>query len=175
MDYNPNESTSALTKKAASLFVRLSNQYLKKRKITHAYTPFLVQLWDKDGQTQAELHRKIGIEQPAAVRTLDRMERDRLIKRIRSVADRREVEIYLTAKAQRLREDVMSCALMINGVAVKGMSKTDKDLLQQLLKKVVENLQKALFKNRGDSLVILRENGGSTKKAADKTLPYFDE
>lgn len=148
MQYNPNESTSGLTKKVASLFVRLSNQYLKKRGITHAYTPFLVQLWVKDGQTQAELHRKIGIEQPAAVRTLDRMERDQLIKRVRSETDRREVKISLTPKAQRLQEGVISCAMMINEEAAKGLSKNDKDMLHQLLKKVVANLEYSLLKTR---------------------------
>ncbi len=148
MQYNPNESTSALTKKAASFFVRLSNQYLKKRGITHAYTPFLVQLWDKDGQTQAELYRKMGIEQPAAVRTLDRMERDQLIKRVRSKTDRRAVQIYLTPRAQKLRLDVISCATMINKVASQGLSQSDKNTLHTLLKKVVANLETSLSKSR---------------------------
>ncbi len=146
MRYNPNESTSALTKKVASLFVRLSNQCLKKQGITHAYTPFLVQLWDKDGQTQAELHRKIGIEQPVAVRTLDRMERDQLIRRVRSETDRREVKIYLTPQAQLLQDEVISCALMTNEVATKDLNKQDKIVLQQLLKKIVANLEGALLK-----------------------------
>jgi MarR family transcriptional regulator for hemolysin len=146
MRYNPNESTSALTKKAAGLFVRLSNQHLKKQGITHAYTPFLVQLWDKDGQTQAELHRKIGVEQPVAVRTLDRMERDQFIKRVRSETDRREVKIYLTSQAQLLQNEVISCALMINTIATKGLNKQDKTILQQLLKKVIVNLEDALLK-----------------------------
>jgi MarR family transcriptional regulator for hemolysin len=146
MRYNPNESTSALTKKAAGLFVRLSNQRLKKQGITHAYTPFLVQLWDKDGQTQAELHRKIGVEQPVAVRTLDRMERDQFIKRVRSETDRREVKIYLTSQAQLLQNEVISCALMTNAIATKDLNKQDKTILQQLLKKVIVNLEDALLK-----------------------------
>jgi MarR family transcriptional regulator for hemolysin len=146
MQYNPNESTSALTKKIAGLFIRLSNQYLKKRGISHAYTPFLVQLWDEDGQTQAELHRKIGIDQPAAVRTLDRMERDQLISRIRSETDRRQVKIYLTPKAQQLRAEVISCATMINEVGTQGLSKAEKDVLHQLLKKVMSNLEVSLHK-----------------------------
>ncbi len=33
------------------------------------------------GKNQAEFHKQIGIEQPTAVRTLDRMERDGLIAR----------------------------------------------------------------------------------------------
>lgn len=141
MQYDPNQSTSGLTKKAGNLFIRLSNQYLKKRGIAHAYTPFLAQLWNEDGQTQAMLHRKIGIEQPTAVRTLDRMERDQLIKRIRSESDRREVRIYLTPKAQNLKNDVLSCAKMINEVAITGFSEKDQKTLHQLLKKVIKNLE----------------------------------
>lgn len=144
MPYNPNTSTSALTKKTSALFVRLSNQWLKKRGITHAYTPFLVQLWDKNEQTQAELCRKIGIEQPAAVRTLDRMERDNLIKRIRSTTDRRAIKIFLTPKAQRLQTEVIACALRINEIGTQGFTKSDKEMLHLLLKKVIANLENAL-------------------------------
>ncbi|HVV68222.1 MAG TPA: MarR family transcriptional regulator [Gammaproteobacteria bacterium] len=144
MRYNPNISTSALTKKTSALFVRLSNQWLKKRGITHAYTPFLVQLWDKNEQTQAELCRKIGIEQPAAVRTLDRMERDNLITRVRSTTDRRAIKIFLTPKAQQLQNDVIACALKINKIGTEGFTKNEQETLHLLLKKVIANLENAM-------------------------------
>lgn len=144
MKYDPNQSTSGLTKKAGNLFIRLSNQYLKKSGIAHAYTPFLAQLWNEDGQTQAMLHRKVGIEQPTAVRTLDRMERDQLIERRRSDSDRREVRIFLTPKAQALKINVISCAQKINAVGTRGLSEKEQQTLHQLLKKVIENLESGL-------------------------------
>lgn len=144
MKYDPNDSTSALTKKTGTLFIRLANQYLKKRGITHAYTPFLTQLWAKNAQTQAELCRKIGIEQPVAVRTLDRMERDQLIARVRSEEDRREVKISLTKKAQKMQDDVIECALMINDCGTEGFSKKEKEMLLKLLRAMIANLENAI-------------------------------
>lgn len=145
MKYDPSQSTAALIKKASQLFIRLATEYLKKENIAHAYTPFLVHLWQEDGQTQAVLHRKIGIEQPTAVRTLDRMERDGLIKRVRSETDRREIRIYLTKKAEKLKPHVISCGKRINEIARQGLDKKDIAILHQLLEKLVENLEKNLL------------------------------
>ena len=79
MKYNLDESTSTLIKKASHLYVRLSNQYLKKHDVPHAYTPFLLQLWELDGQTQAVLIKKRH-EQPTAVNARP-YERDQFITR----------------------------------------------------------------------------------------------
>lgn len=144
MKYDLEESTSTLVKLSAQLFTRLAGQILRKKKIAHAYTPFLMHLWDKDGQTQAVLHRKIGIEQPTAVRTLDRMERDRFIRRVRSETDRREIRIFLTPKAESLQQHVLDCAQNINLIALKDFSKEDIKHLNKNLRKLISNLEEAM-------------------------------
>jgi MarR family transcriptional regulator for hemolysin len=144
MKYNLDKSTSTLVKTASHLFVRLANKYLKKEGIAHAYTPFLMQLWAVDGQIQSSLHKKIGIEQPTAVRTLDRMERDGLIKRIRSEKDRREIKIFLTVKAQKLKDNILTCAKKINAISTRNFSKEEKKALNKLLKKIIMNIEEHL-------------------------------
>ena len=144
MRYNLKESSSTLIKSASHLFIRLANKYLKEEGIAHAYTPFLMQLWEKNGQTQSTLHKKIGIEQPTAVRTLDRMERDNLIKRARSETDRREIKIYLTSKAQKMQQNILSCAKKINAIGTQNFTKDEKKVLNQLLKKVIINIEEHL-------------------------------
>lgn len=144
MKYNLEESTSTLIKTASHLFTRLANKYLKQEGIAHAYTPFLMHLWTEDSQTQSSLHKKIGIEQPTAVRTLDRMERDGLIKRVRSETDRREIKILLTTKAHKLQKNILSIAQKINSIGTKNFTKNEKDMLNKLLKKVIVNIEEEL-------------------------------
>ena len=68
--YDLNESTSTLIKKACQLYIRLANKYSSEIGIPHAYSLFLIHLWQEDGQTQAILHKKIGIEQPTFIKNL---------------------------------------------------------------------------------------------------------
>lgn len=144
MKYDLNESTSTLIKKASQLYIRLANKYLKQLDIPHAYSLFLLQLWQEDGQTQAVLHKKIGIEQPTAVRTLDRMERDKFIKRIRSEEDRRVIKIFLTKKAKDLHQKAIEYAKIINDVALEGFTPTQRKMLNKLLRETITNLDKQL-------------------------------
>ena len=142
--YDLNESTSTLIKKASQLYIRLANTYLKEIEVPHAYSLFLLQLWQEDGQTQSMLHKKIGIEQPTAVRTLDRMERDKFIKRIRNKEDRREIRIFLTSKAKGLYHRAIGYAETINKLALEGFGPADKKTLNKLLRATITNLEKQL-------------------------------
>lgn len=144
MTYDLNESTSTLIKKASQLYIRLANVYLKQLDIPHAYSLFLLQLWQEDGQTQAVLHKKIGIKQPTAVRTLDRMERDKFIKRVRSKDDKRESRIFLTNYAKSLHNQAIESAKKINKLALETFTAKDKKLFNRLLRETITNLENHL-------------------------------
>ena len=144
MKYNLEESTSTLVKKTSHLYIRLANRHLKKYGVPHAYTPFLLQLWEQDGQTQAVLHKKIGIEQPTAVRTLDRMERDDFIKRERSDTDRRETKIFLTQKSIDLHEKMLVLAGELNDLALRGLTAEDRKIFNKLLRTTIKNIEDLL-------------------------------
>lgn len=134
--------TSTLLKKANRLLIKKANELLKPYKITHAYTYFLMELYNQDGLTQAEMHKRIGIEQPTAVRTLDRMERDGFILRKPSPDDRRVVLIYLTEKAQHCKNEIDKCAAQLNELALTGFNEEEKINLNQMLKRLNQNLEK---------------------------------
>lgn len=140
MQYDLSKSTSTLVKTASHLFIRLANRELKALNVPHGYTPFLMHLWQEDGQTQRMLHRKIGIEQPTAARTLERMQRDGFIKCFSNEVDRRETKIYLTSYAFSLRDKVYESAKLINKVATKNLTNTEKNMLNMLLNKLINNL-----------------------------------
>ena len=105
-----------------------------------AYTYFLMHLWDQPNQTQSQLHKKIGIEQPTAVRTLDRMERDDFITRKPSKTDRRRVEICLTKKALDIKEPLLNYAAYLNKNLLKGFNNKERQQLNSFLQRMIDNL-----------------------------------
>ena len=134
-------NTSTLLKKANRLLIKKANELLKPHGITHAYTYFLMELYQEDGLTQSAMHKQIGIEQPTAVRTLDRMERDGLIVREQSPNDRRALFIKLTDKGKSYQKTIMECAKALNEVALQDFSAQDRVLFNQLIEKLNANLK----------------------------------
>ncbi|OJY57667.1 MAG: hypothetical protein BGO90_14290 [Legionella sp. 40-6] len=134
-----NISTSI--KKANRLLIKKANQLLKKHNITHAYASFLMELYRQDGMTQAELHKRIGIEQPTAVRTLDRMERDGFIQREQMLEDRRAVRIKLTNKGKGYQKILQDCVQELNELALRGIDKQERALLIRLMNTLNSNLE----------------------------------
>jgi len=103
--------------------------------------PALVMLFQKDGLTQADLCRRIGVEQPTMANTLARMERDGLIRRDADTTDKRRSFIYLTAKAKAAQDVLMDEARKVATQAVVGLSATEQDAVFTLLAKLTENLK----------------------------------
>src|SRR3990167_6900787 len=134
-------NTSTLLKKSNRLLIKKANELLKPHGITHAYTYFLMELYKKDGLTQSEMHKHIGIEQPTAVRTLDRMERDGLIVREQSPHDRRALLIKLTDKGKSYQKIISECARVLNELALQDFSAQDRTLFNQFIEKLNANLK----------------------------------
>lgn len=103
--------------------------------------PALVMLFQKDGLTQADLCRRIGVEQPTMANTLARMERDGLIRRDADTTDKRRSFIYLTAKAKAAQDVLMDEARKVATQAVVGLSAAEQDAVFTLLAKLTENLK----------------------------------
>ena len=133
--------TSTLIKKAARLLEKKANQLLKPYQITHGYTYFLMELFEQDGLTQTALQRAIGVEQPTVVRTLDRMERDGLIKRKPSPTDRRAFHIYLTDKGKRCEPLVKAAASVLNQSLLQSVSTEEQTHIKSYLQRLIDNLE----------------------------------
>lgn len=131
--------SSTLIKKASRLLIKKANELLKPYGLTDAYSYFLMALYQQDGLTQSEMHKQIGIEQPTAVRTLDRMERDGLIIRVPSTTDRRAIEINLTEKGRSYKKIIEQCAYDLNQFALNGFNEGEKHTIKQLLERLNSN------------------------------------
>ncbi len=125
----------------ARLLLFQVNEQVRPHGVSHGQLPILCCLQAKEGQTQAELCRKIQVEQPTMANTLRRMERDGLIVRTASEEDKRQVRIYLTeqirptvAALQEKRDEVVARM-------TRAMSAVDLAELHRLLDQARTNLE----------------------------------
>lgn len=101
----------------------------------------LVMLFEEDGLTQAELCRRINVEQPTMANTLERMERDGLVKRKADSEDRRRAHVFLTARAKEMQAQVMEAARAVSNRTVSRLSVGEQDDMFRLVARMVENLK----------------------------------
>ncbi len=120
----------------------------------------LMFLWAQDGQTQGELSRQVAIDDATMVRSIDRMERDSLVQRVRNPQDRRQINIFLTEKGQALRDVLIPCSLAVNGVAIQGFTQDELRQFEAFLRRMSAELsQVAKLQQQGNDY---RETKGDT-------------
>jgi MarR family transcriptional regulator, transcriptional regulator for hemolysin len=142
------EHTGVLIKKAARLFERVANMNLDELGVTFAQTIFLVRLWEQDGQNQLQLTKSSGLRQPSVVRILDRMERDKLIKRVRNEQDKRHYHFYLTAKAKTVCKKLEAQGEIMQQLATKTFNKKAIQQLNHSLLEIIDNLESFIEHNK---------------------------
>ncbi len=100
----------------------------------------LLALYEQDGLTQAELCDRVRIEQATMANTLNRMERDGLVRRVPDPADRRRARILLSARARRLEPDLAAAARGVNAAATSGLSDPEVRAFMATLARMIANL-----------------------------------
>lgn len=108
--------------------------------ITASQLQVLRRLWRGDGITTSALTCDSASDGGTVTGILDRLERKELIRRERSHADRRVVQIWLTDAGRALEEPLMQIIDEINQMALAGLEKAQEELLIHALEKVADNL-----------------------------------
>lgn len=134
------DSLGFLVNYVAKLFARAHTACLEQHDVTLGQWAVLMFLWAEDGLTQTELSRHVAIEDATMVRTIDRMERDGLVRRVRNPHDRRQLNIFLTDKGRSLRDVLVPCALEVNTTAVQDFTVAEQHQLHVFLHKLITAL-----------------------------------
>jgi DNA-binding MarR family transcriptional regulator len=131
------ESLGYVVNRLARAFARILADCLAPHGVPVGQWGVLLILWARDGQSQKELSRGVAIEEATMVRTLDRLERDGLVQRVRNPRDRRQIHVYLTDKGRELRDVLVPCAIAGNAAATSSLTATEQrqllDLVQRML------------------------------------------
>lgn len=90
-------------------------------------------LYERDGQHASELARAVGRAATSFTPNLDKLQKAGYVERRPDETDRRAVRIYLTESGQRLREDVLESARLLDDQLRQMFGKHDFETFQSVL------------------------------------------
>ncbi|EIA5721684.1 transcriptional regulator SlyA [Escherichia coli] len=116
----------------------LIDHRLKPLELTQTHLHNIHQL--PPDQSQIQLAKAIGIEQPSLVRTLDQLEEKGLISRQTCASDRRAKRIKLTEKAEPLISEMEAVINKTRAEILHGISAEELEQLIKLIAKLEHNI-----------------------------------
>ena len=140
--FPPRLSSGYLVRDAHRAFQWLLERRIASYGVTRGQWYFLRVLWIDDGLSQRELSARVGMMEPTTVIALRSMEKAGLIQRERSDDDRRKVRVLLTAKAKRLRNELLGVARGITDAAEEGIAARDLAAFRRVIARMTENLDR---------------------------------
>jgi DNA-binding MarR family transcriptional regulator len=121
-------------------FARALSQNLAPLGLTLSMWFALRSLWEADGQSQAELGRRIELNPAAVVAVLKALEVAGLVERKRTRKDRRIYNVFLTAAGRKLRTRATALALQVDARALRGVTHDEIEQVLATLKRLRGNL-----------------------------------
>jgi MarR family transcriptional regulator, organic hydroperoxide resistance regulator len=94
---------SFLLGKALQRVMRRAKELLAEHDVTPVQYAALCVLWERDGQTGAELGTRLVIDSATMTGVVDRLERSGLIERCVDTDDRRIYRLFVTSRGRNLR------------------------------------------------------------------------
>ncbi len=137
MDFDKNSSAGYLANHMARLFAKGLQDRITPIGIVLGQFPILLELWERDGITQKQLVAKLDIEQATIANTLNRMERDKLIRRTAHPNDARAQQIWLTDQAKVMRDPAYKVALLQNEQALSGLTSSEQKQFMKYMEAVI--------------------------------------
>jgi DNA-binding MarR family transcriptional regulator len=101
----------------------------------------LLALYEQDDLTQRELVERVRIEQATMANTLQRMQRDGLVRCLPDPADRRRTRVVLTKRARQLQDDLTAAARAVNQAAARGLSDQEVADFMRMTAILIHNLE----------------------------------
>jgi DNA-binding MarR family transcriptional regulator len=137
-DLGSETSVAYLMKRVLAVFLQHADRRLMEHGLTHAQWMPLIKL-RSGSKAVAELARELNMDAGATTRMIDRLEKKGLCKRVRSLEDRRVVNVELTPEGEALAALVPDVLIEGLNALLAGFSKTEWQALTDYLKRMVEN------------------------------------
>jgi MarR family transcriptional regulator, organic hydroperoxide resistance regulator len=142
--FNRYESVGFLLQRAAKSLSAHAASVLHAKgfglKIEHFI--ILTRLWEENNLTQHQLGERTCQDKTNTTRAIDLLEEKGFVKRVQGENDRRNKYIQLTSKGKHLEQKFVPIIMEdVLGIACKGITKEEIDLLKKLLTQIHENIQ----------------------------------
>jgi len=135
----PNTITSLLLEVG-----RLYREDFRRRaahlKLTQSQSMALAWISKQPGITQSALAEKLEVHPVTVTQLIDRLQRAGWVRRETHEDDRRALRLYTTDKADPILDELWSIAAEARAEALRGLSKSDQQQLDQLLSRIKSNL-----------------------------------
>jgi DNA-binding MarR family transcriptional regulator len=103
----------------------------------------LLALFEQDGLSQRELCDRIRIEQPTMAKTLQRMQRDGLVRCVADPGDGRRIRVYLTEHARSIETELIAAVRTVNAAATHELTDAEIATYLRLTERLISNLETA--------------------------------
>jgi DNA-binding MarR family transcriptional regulator len=140
-DYNPEESIGYLMRRVLAMVAQEVERQLVSSDLTNAQWVPLFKLSIGKASTVAELARECHLDGGATTRLLDRLEAKGLCRRVRSVSDRRVVNIELTPAGQVAAAGIPEVLSQVQNTHLAGFSVEEFETLKSFLRRILGNQQ----------------------------------
>ncbi|WP_266180388.1 MarR family winged helix-turn-helix transcriptional regulator [Dyella humicola] len=130
-------SVGFLLNKARNMIIAEMDAALRDLEITSQHMGILLSLKSGVATTPFELSKVLGIDTGLMTRMLDKLEDKKLLKRVRSVDDRRVINLEMTARGEAVTTQLPQIAPQVLNARVKNFSKDEFDELRRLLGKFI--------------------------------------
>jgi len=140
--YNTDDSVGYMMKRiVSSLALTVESIICEPGAPTYPQWIPLHKLQAGDARTVAELARECGLDTGAMTRLLDRLEAKDLCRRVRSVSDRRVVNIELTDEGRQAAKEVPRFLAQVQNEYLAGFSVEEWQQLKGFLRRILANAQ----------------------------------
>lgn len=139
--YNTEESVGYLMRRVLTTVSQEIDRELASCDLTNAQWLPLFKLFLGKASTVAELARECQLDAGAMTRLLDRLEAKGLCRRVRSVEDRRVVNIELTDEGHVAAQGIPGVLSRVQNAHLAGFSVEEFETLKSLLRRILSNVQ----------------------------------
>ena len=140
-DYTPEESVGYLMRRILNIVGQEVERQLEPSDLTNAQWVPLFKLFMGSASTVAELARQCQLDAGAMTRLLDRLEAKGLCRRVRSLDDRRVVNIELTDEGVIAAKGIPVVLSRVQNAHLAGFSTEEFQTLKGLLRRILDNAQ----------------------------------
>jgi DNA-binding MarR family transcriptional regulator len=142
--YGAEESVGYLMRRVVTGIAQGVDRRLESVGLTNAQWVPLLRLHMGLATTVAELARGCQVDAGAMTRMLDRLEAKGLVRRARSTADRRVVNIELTAEGVQAARQIPAVLCQVQNAHLAGVTRAEWLALKATLRRMLENSQALL-------------------------------
>ena len=113
---------------------------MKEYDLTACQFGVLIKLFEEDCQSLSSIGKSVYCDKPTITGIVNRLEKKRLLKKVRDEKDRRVIKAVLTEKGRDLQGQLHEIALGVNKLATKEFDEEELAMFKGLLRSALDSV-----------------------------------